>query len=560
MLCVVRASQKVVTPRRGSGSTPRRSPKPRPPGPPSPWIAAGVGVSSPATPAVPPLPFAGSVNPSPSVISIDLGVLDRNVALLRAMVSKSAKFCAVLKNNAFGHGIGPVALAIARHVDMFGVVDNWEAKEIRSLGLQTPILRVRCASPDEVLESVEGVEEVLASYEAASLFSSIAVACGRVIKCHIFVNVGENRFCYNLPADLKDIVQSSLLPGIEVVGVMAHFACASELELTRSQLALFLQQAATVEDALSAALGRPVKLLRHTANTQAAISLPESHLDMVRIGGGLFGQEANVKPLGLRPAFTWTTCVSLVRRVPAGTSVGYGMAFTLSSGQLNTVRGVAFEYAQLTASGRCALRLQIRWWPRCQLGMATDSGGLVTGLVWSPALWRRLCNACPAVVAPPRARVCVQKDVVVVVGSVGNARRGDDQGRSVPHRRSHLVRSDHGSYAAVVQCCCCLALLLLFHCCRSSWLGTLLRFRWCRPTSVSVSQVDVTNVEPLTGFPVKIGDRVILMGTTSNSSTAEDLACRLGTSFDELTAGIVGASTEYITMSSPDPAAMSRPM
>jgi alanine racemase len=175
---------------------------------------------------------------------------------------------------------------------------------------------------------------VLASYEAASLLSSIAVSKGRVVKCHIFINVGDNRMCYNTQTDMQDIVRSSLLPGIDVVGIMAHFACASNLDVTREQLALFLQQAATVEDALSVACGRPVKLLRHTANTQATLSLPESHLDMVRIGGGLFGQEDNVKPLGLRPAFAWTTCVSLVRRVPAGTSVGYGMAFTLSSGTI----------------------------------------------------------------------------------------------------------------------------------------------------------------------------------------------------------------------------------
>ena len=72
----------------------------------------------------------------------------RRWQVLRGLLPRSTKFCAVVKNNAFGHGVGPVASAVARHVDMFGVVDNWEAHEIRHMGIKHPILRVRCASPD----------------------------------------------------------------------------------------------------------------------------------------------------------------------------------------------------------------------------------------------------------------------------------------------------------------------------------------------------------------------------------------------------------------------------
>ena len=64
--------------------------------------------------------------------------------------------------------------------------------------------------------------------------------------------------------------------------------------------------------------------------------------------------------------------------------------------------------------------------------------------------------------------------------------------------------------------------------------------------SSAVATIDVTNVEQITGYPVRIGDRVILMGTTNNTDTAEDMAHRLGTSFDEITASIIGANTEYV--------------
>ncbi len=281
---------------------------------------------------------------------------------------------------------------------------------------------------------------MLASYEAASLFSAIAGARGKIITAHIFVNIGENRMCFNLPFDMEDIVSSVMLPNINVVGIMGHFACAGDLETTRSQQGYFTSVADAIEQAISKAKGVSVRLLRHVANTQAAVTLPESHLGMVRIGGGLFGQEENVIPLGLRPAFTWSTRVSLVRRIPAGTAIGYGMAFLVDKEKV----------------------------------VATLPVGYGNGLR------KTLSSSC---------------DLWAVHGEV-----------SVKGVRCPIV-------------------------------GRI---------SSAVVTIDVTNVEQITGYPVRIGDKVTLMGTSSNCDTAEDMAHRLGTSFDEITASIIGASTEYI--------------
>lgn len=199
--------------------------------------------------------------------------------------------------------------------------------EIRNAGVHKPILRVRCASPDEVAEAGPNVEEMIASYEAASLFSAVCGALGRTVNVHLFVNIGENRMSFNLPYDMEDVLSCARLPHINIVGIMGHFACAGDPVVTGSQLEYFTSVANALEQAVGTAKGVPLRLLRHVANTHAALTMPESHLDMVRVGGGLFGQESNVIPLGLRPAFTWSTRVALVRRVPAGTAVGYGMAY-----------------------------------------------------------------------------------------------------------------------------------------------------------------------------------------------------------------------------------------
>ncbi len=71
---------------------------------------------------------------------------------------------------------------------------------------------------------------------------------------------------------------------------MAHFAIAADLDLSRQHLATFLSMADEVETITRRILGNDVKLVRHVANTQATLTLAESHLDLVRIGGGVFGQ------------------------------------------------------------------------------------------------------------------------------------------------------------------------------------------------------------------------------------------------------------------------------
>ncbi len=157
-----------------------------------------------------------------STVTVDLRELERNARVLRGVISRDAKVCAVVKNNAFGHGVGEVSRAVGKHVDMFGVVDNWEAQAIRDAGVNHPILRVRCASPGEVASAPPGVQEPIGSLEGAQLASEIGRARGFPVPVHLFVNIGDNRMSFNLPQELGDLVEGSLLPFVDVVGIMAH--------------------------------------------------------------------------------------------------------------------------------------------------------------------------------------------------------------------------------------------------------------------------------------------------------------------------------------------------
>jgi alanine racemase len=382
-----------------------------------------------------------AVRKYPSAVRIDLRVLARNAATLRQLVPAHTRMCAVLKNNAFGHGSGPVARAVAPYVDAVAITDNVEAEAVRAAGVQLPLLRVRCACPDEVASSVVDVEEVVGSLEVARLLSAIGLARGRPIRVHVFLNIGENRMSFQVPGELGDVAALAQLSGVHVVGIMGHFACADDVPVTRQQLRHFTAAADSVEAALagaSTAAGGPRRrLVRHVANTQATVTLPETHLDMVRIGGGFFGQEANVKPLGLQPAFTWTTSVALVRRLPKGSALGYGMAYTA----------------------------------RADMVVATLPVGYGNGYP------KTLCGSDDAWAA--HGEVVVNGVRCPIVGRISSA----------------------------------------------------------------VITVDVTHVAAATGRSVAVGDPAVLMGDVV---TAEDLASKLHTSFDNLTSTVLAADFEYV--------------
>ena len=302
----------------------------------------------------------------------------------------------------------------------------------------------------QVLDAPIGVEEPIGSLEGAMFASQIGASLGRPINVHLFVNIGENRMSFNLPKEMDDMLKGSLLPNVNVVGIMAHFAVASDVTVSRQHLAHFLTMANTVEHALSAATGRPVKLVRHVANTQATLTMPEARLDMVRIGGGIFGQEDNVKPLHLRPSFTWTTHVSVVRSVPKGTSLGYGMAYKVMEDKIVASLPVGYGNGL-----RKVLSSSVDEW-------ATHGEVVVQGV------------RCP------------------IVGRI----------------------------------------------------------------SSSITTIDVTHVAARTGRPVRMGDVVTIVGKDPEAPTAEDVARRLDTSFDDITSSVVGARIQYVN-SRQQPAASS---
>lgn len=247
---------------------------------------------------------------------VDVDALRSNLQLARRTAPHS-RILAVVKANAYGHGLVPVARALEA-ADAFGVAGVEEALLLRQAGIQKPIVLLEgffhAAELDEVIR--HGLSLVIhAPHQIEALAAAVLPVPVRV---WIKLDTGMHRLGF-APAELA-AVQARLqsITGVELAGLMTHFACADDRTdpATQRQLDAF------------AALG-PGAVGEHSlANSAALLGWPEAHADWVRPGLMLYGISPFVDSLaadhGLTPAMTLETELIAIRDCAAGDAVGYG--------------------------------------------------------------------------------------------------------------------------------------------------------------------------------------------------------------------------------------------
>ena len=256
---------------------------------------------------------------------VDLGAIRSNIAALRARLVPGVGFMAVVKADAYGHGMPAVArTAVAHGAVMLGVATVGEAEQAAALGLDVPVLAWLWLPGEDVGPALRaGVQLAISS--ADHLAAVLAAAADRA-QVHLKVDTGLSRNgvpVAALPAVL-DLMAPAIRAGrLEVVGLMSHLASADVPgdPSVGEQTEAFRK----AEDLLAGAGISP--RWRHLANTPGLLEHPAAHFDLVRPGIGLYGITPVADPAGLRPAMTLRATVALVKRVPADTGVSYGLTF-----------------------------------------------------------------------------------------------------------------------------------------------------------------------------------------------------------------------------------------
>lgn len=268
--------------------------------------------------------------PSYNWISIDLAALRHNFAALKAWVGETVQVMAVVKANAYGHGLVPAAQAFAAAgARSFGVAEVEEAVALREAGLRGEIVvlfGVPAAAAAEVVHY--NLSPVIFSVEPLAALSRAAVAAQKKIGVHLKVDVGMGRLGV-LPAEVPAVAAIiRQLPGLSLAGVLSHFPQADlEQGGTLAQHQAF-EAVLGMAAGEAGAAGAP---LAHIANSAAVLRFPGAHAAMVRPGISLYGyypSTASIRPeVVLKPAMGFHTQIVQVKEVPAGYGVSYGHRF-----------------------------------------------------------------------------------------------------------------------------------------------------------------------------------------------------------------------------------------
>ncbi len=256
---------------------------------------------------------------------IDLDAIAANFHTMKNR-SGGAKVMAVVKANAYGHGMVEVALKLeAEKVDYFGVADVDEALELREYGIETPILAWLHDPDDRFVEALDNnIDLGVANIEQLQRIADAARLTDFTARLHLKVDTGLSRngaTMHEWPLLLsatKELIEAGL---VEVIGVFSHLSSTGEAE-DREQIAKFNQAVQQVRDA-----GIDFEL-RHLTASDGSLSYPEAHYEMVRIGVALYGlspfTDHHSAEYNLRPAMTAIARITQVKRVEAGTGISYG--------------------------------------------------------------------------------------------------------------------------------------------------------------------------------------------------------------------------------------------
>jgi alanine racemase len=252
---------------------------------------------------------------------VDLNAIKANVEALKK--SSGTNLLAVVKADAYGHGLVPVAkAALDAGATYLGVALLEEAIVLREAGVTAPILAWLVQPGSDFSEAVEQeIDIAVASLAALKEISS--VKSSKRARIHLEVDSGMTRGGF---LDEWDSLTADHLKGVEVVGIFSHFARADEPgeKQNQDQLERFHEMVAKVH-----ALGFP-NVIRHLSNSAATLKNSAAAFDMVRTGIAMYGLSPDVdtlgdsKSLGLRPAMQLRTALYLVKAVPTGVPVGYG--------------------------------------------------------------------------------------------------------------------------------------------------------------------------------------------------------------------------------------------
>jgi len=283
----------------------------------------------------------------PSWLDIDLKAVRHNIRLIRGMLPEKTDMIAVVKADAYGHGVLPVsACAREEGVKLLAVANMHEVQGLRDGGDTGDIL-VLGAPPmeDELCEALK-LSPTLTVFTPDQVRAIGRTGGGKV---HVKVETGMNRIGARPGEELAAVLEAlKMCPHVKMTGLFSHLSVADE-----DRDGLTAQQVERFDCAVRQAHTAGFNPLVHLCNTAADMNGIAPAYDAVRLGIGLYGLSPFAEDMSLVPCASWKSRVTYVKEIEAGEHVGYGASFTAShTMRLATVAvGYADGYRRSFAPG-----------------------------------------------------------------------------------------------------------------------------------------------------------------------------------------------------------------
>ncbi|MFA5134647.1 MAG: alanine racemase [Patescibacteria group bacterium] len=269
-------------------------------------------------------------------VEISQSALKHNIRQFTRIIKPPTELLAVVKSNAYGHGIVEAARIIKRAgVNWLATVNLDEALLLRKNGIAGRILVLSYFHPDKLADALKhNITLTVYSLHAAQQLDTIGRRIKKNAIVHFKVDTGTSRLGLRPEQSLKQIQKISTLKNVRLEGVFSHFADAENptQRVTMRQIKKF---SSLLESLSASGIDIP---LRHIACSAATILNKASHFDLVRIGISLYGLwsvekdglpvQILHKNFSLKPVLSWKTRIIQIKEIERGSAIGYGCTYT----------------------------------------------------------------------------------------------------------------------------------------------------------------------------------------------------------------------------------------
>lgn len=262
-------------------------------------------------------------------IEVDTKAIENNYRAFRSIIPKNTKLMAIVKSNAYGHGLVDFSRTISDlGADWLGVDSITEALKLRKNGITTPILVLGYVLPELISVAIKNdISITVSNFETLKIIEKSENS--EPVKIHLKVDTGMHRQGF-LFEDQKKLISKLKTQKTKIIveGLYTHFAAAKNPDFpghTKKQIEEFKKWIGVIKKA-------GFSPITHAGATSGTIVYPESHFDMVRVGISLHGlwpsqdvKKFAEKKIKIIPTLTWKVVISEIKKLPKGERIGYDL-------------------------------------------------------------------------------------------------------------------------------------------------------------------------------------------------------------------------------------------